>query len=468
MSATPATTQPTSTDPATAAPLVEPIVRPGSKGHTDGAWADRPVPVQTRSGRFASTDPAAFPAVTGREVDWKLSPVERLRPLIDGALDGSPYAYLARDTPGASVEWVAPDHALVGTAGTPEDKASANAWASVDNVLLVTLSGDDASSITLGRSGFDASPRAAHTVVHATPNSRGMVILQNSGSANLVENVEIVVDEGAQLTVVSVQEWDDDAIHLATHFAKIGRDAQLKHFVVSLGGSVVRINPSAHLAGQGADADLNGVYFADAGQHLEQQVYVNHDAPATKSRVNYKGALQGEGARTVWIGDVLIGRTAPGTDSYEQNRNLVLSEGTRADSIPNLEIETGDIQGAGHASATGRFDDEHLFYLESRGIPEEEARRIVVLGFLSEIVQRIGEPGLQERLQASLEKELAEGARARAEADSAAGSAASRRSPYVDSQPGASVATGTEHVTTEPDVAQGVTAIGTHPGGNAR
>ena len=82
-------------------------------------------------------------------------------------------------------------------------------------------------------------------------------------------------------------------------------------------------------------------------------------------------------------GDVLIGRTAPGTDSYEQNRNLVLSEGTRADSIPNLEIETGDILGAGHASATGRFDDEHLFYLESRGIPEEEARRIVVLGFLS-------------------------------------------------------------------------------------
>jgi Fe-S cluster assembly protein SufD len=427
MSATPATTD-------TAAPIVEPVVRPGSTGHTDGAWADRPIPVQTRSERFTSTDPAAFPAVTGREVDWKLSPVERLRPLIDGTLDGSPYAYLARETPGASVEWVTPDHALVGTAGRPEDKAAANAWSSVENVLLVTLSGDEPSSITIGRSGLDQTPRAGHTIVHATANSRGIVILQNSGPANLVENVEIVVDDGASITVVSVQEWDDEAIHLSSQFAKLGRDAALKHFVVSLGGSIVRVNPSAHLKGQGSDVELYGVYFADAGQHLEQQVYVNHDAPNSKSRVNYKGALQGDGARTVWIGDVLIGRTAPGTDSYEQNRNLVLSEGTRADSIPNLEIETGEILGAGHASATGRFDDEHLFYLESRGIPEEEARRIVVLGFLSEIVQHIGDQGLQDRLQASLEEELANGARARAESDALHGSA--RAAEYTDRLPG--------------------------------
>jgi Fe-S cluster assembly protein SufD len=428
MSATPVTTDNLS------APVVQPIVRPGSTGHTDGAWADRPVPVQTRSGRFTSTDPAAFAAVTGREVDWKLSPVERLRPLIDGTLDGSPYAYLARETQGASVEWVSPEHPLRGTAGTPEDKASANAWSNVENVLLVTVSGDEPSSITIGRSGLDTAARAGHTVVHATANSRGIVILQNAGSANLVENVEIIVDEGAQLTLVSVQEWDDDAIHLSTQFAKIGRDAVLKHFVVSLGGSIVRVNTAAHLSGQGGEADLNGVYFADAGQHLEQQVYVNHDAPKTKSRVNYKGALQGDGARTVWIGDVLIGRTAPGTDSYEQNRNLVLSEGTRADSIPNLEIETGDILGAGHASATGRFDDEHLFYLESRGIPEAEARRMVVLGFLSEIVQRIGDQRLQDRLQASLEAELTEGARARAEADALHGS--SHGKAYVDRLPG--------------------------------
>jgi len=103
---------------------------------------------------------------------------------------------------------------------------------------------------------------------------------------------------------------------------------------------------------------------------------------------------------------VLIGNTAPGTDSYEQNRNLVLTEGTRADSIPNLEIETGDILGAGHASATGRFDDEQLFYLQSRGIGEIEARRLVVRGFLSEIVQHIGSAPLEERLQGAIENEL--------------------------------------------------------------
>ena len=143
---------------------------------------------------------------------------------------------------------------------------------------------------------------------------------------------------------------------------------------------------------------LLGAYFADAGQHLEQQVYVFHDAPNTRSRVTYKGALQGDGARTVWVGDVLIGPKAVGTDTYEQNRNLVLTDGARADSVPNLEIETGDILGAGHASATGRFDDEQLFYLQSRGITEDEARRLVVRGFLAEIVQQIGSPALQERL----------------------------------------------------------------------
>jgi Fe-S cluster assembly protein SufD len=392
---------PTTTDPAPQG------VQHGAAAHTDGGWGL--VPVQTRSGRFRSTDPSAFADVTGREVDWKLSPVTRLRPLIDGPLDGSPYAYLARETGGAAVEWIDRGDARVGTAGAPEDKASANAWASVEKVLAVTLTGDEPSTVTIGRSGLDREPRAGHTLIHATANTRSMVVLRNTGSAQLVENVEIVVDEGAHLTVVTLQEWDDDAIHLASHFATIGRDAQLKHFVVSLGGSVVRVNPSAHLAGQGSDTELYGVYFADAGQHLEQQVYVHHDAPNSRSRVNYKGALQGEGARTVWIGDVLIARTAPGTDSYEQNRNLVLSEGTRADSIPNLEIETGDIAGAGHASATGRFDDEHLFYLQSRGISEHEARRLVVLGFLSEVVQKIGEPQLQERLIDALEVELTAG-----------------------------------------------------------
>ena len=121
-----------------------------------------------------------------------------------------------------------------------------------------------------------------------------------------------------------------------------------------------------------------------------------------------KGALQGKDAHTVWVGDVLIRKEAEGTDTYEVNRNLLLTDGGRADSVPNLEIETGLIEGAGHASATGRFDDEHLFYLMARGIPEDIARRLVVRGFLNEIIQQIRVPELEERLTAAVERELAQ------------------------------------------------------------
>jgi len=122
--------------------------------------------------------------------------------------------------------------------------------------------------------------------------------------------------------------------------------------------------------------ELFGLYFADAGQHLEQRLFVDHAVANCKSNVLYKGALQGRNAHTVWVGDVLIRKEAEGTDTYEANRNLVLTDGARADSVPNLEIETGEIVGAGHASATGRFDDEQLFYLCSRGIDAETARRV--------------------------------------------------------------------------------------------
>jgi Fe-S cluster assembly protein SufD len=148
------------------------------------------------------------------------------------------------------------------------------------------------------------------------------------------------------------------------------------------------------------------MYFADSGQHLENRLYVDHAVPNCKSRVTYKGALQGDKAHTVWVGDVLIRQAAEGTDTYELNRNLLLTDGARADSVPNLEIETGEIAGAGHASASGRFDDEQLFYLQARGITESEARRLVVRGFLNEIIQKIGNPEIESRLTASIEAEL--------------------------------------------------------------
>ncbi|AGW41356.1 ABC transporter membrane component [Leifsonia xyli subsp. cynodontis DSM 46306] len=366
-----------------------------------------PVPVQTRSERFTSTEVADFPEVTGREVMWKHTPVARLTELLAGELDGAPYLYDVTTAPRVTTAWIGRDDARIGAAGAPEDRASATAWTGFERALLVSIAGDDAKEVTLTRSALGGAARAAHTVVEVADGARATLILQNSGPAHLSENVEFLVGKDADLTVVSVQEWDADALHLAAHFAELAEGGRLKHVAVTLGGSVVRLNPSAHLAGARSEAELLGAYFADASQHLEQQVYVHHDGAETRSRVTYKGALQGEGARTVWIGDVLIGPKAVGTDTYEQNRNLVLTDGARADSIPNLEIETGDIVGAGHASATGRFDDEQLFYLQSRGIPEEEARRLVVRGFLFEIVQQIGSPALQERLQTAIEAELA-------------------------------------------------------------
>ncbi|WP_157001195.1 Fe-S cluster assembly protein SufD [Agromyces laixinhei] len=374
----------------------------GLVAHSDGAF----VPVQTRSERFRSVDVDEFEPVNGREHEWKLSPVAAFADLTGGELDGSRLSIETADAPGIAVSYIPRDDARVGAAGMPEERASANAWSTFGEALLVSVTGEDEKTAFVTRTGLGAAPRAAHTVIEAAPNSRGFVVLAGTGAARLSENVEILVGDGACLTVVSLQEWDDEAVHLSSQFARLGRDSFLKHIVVSLGGKVVRVNPSTHLAGQGADIEALGLYFADAGQHLEQQVYVHHDAPHSKSRVNYKGALQGTGARTVWVGDVLIGNAATGTDSYEQNRNLVLTDGTRADSVPNLEIETGDIEGAGHASATGRFDDEQLFYLMARGIREDEARRLVVRGFLTDIVQKIGSPELEARLTAAIEAEL--------------------------------------------------------------
>lgn len=375
----------------------------GAGAHTDGGWDV--LPVQTRNERFVSTDVAAFPLVSGRESVWKFTPIAKIDALLNGDLDGSKLPLTATHSSGVTLDWSPRAVAETGLAGLPEERASANAWGQVSDVLTMTVRGDNQTA-TLTRDALGTSARAAHTVIRATAQSSGMIILRNFGDANLSENVELVLEDGAQLTVVTVQQWADKAHHLASHFAKVGRDASLKHIVVSLSGEVVRVNPSIHLSGPGANIDALGAYFASSHEHLEQQVYIDHDAPHTRSRVTYKGALHGEGARSVWIGDVLIRQSAAGTDSYEQNRNLVLTDGTRADSIPNLEIETGDIEGAGHASATGRFDDEQLFYLMARGISEDDARKLVVRGFLMEVINQINDADVVSELQREIEQEL--------------------------------------------------------------
>jgi Fe-S cluster assembly protein SufD len=297
-----------------------------------------------------------------------------------------------------------------GTVLTPADRAAVVASANTDEALHVVIPADaePAEPVRILVDGAGAGRRSnAHFVLEAGANSRSVVIVEHTGAADHNGNLEVIVGEGAHLTVISVQLWEDDARHLGQHDAQVGKDAVYKHIAVSLGGSVVRLNSNVRFSGEGAEAELLGLYFADAGQHLEHRSFVDHNVANCKSNVLYKGALQGKNAHTVWVGDVLIQKQALGTDSYEKNQNLVLTDGCRADSVPNLEIETGLIEGAGHASSTGRFDDEHLFYLMARGIPEEVARRLVVRGFLNEIIQQIKVPALEERLTEAVERELA-------------------------------------------------------------
>jgi Fe-S cluster assembly protein SufD len=391
---------------ATQAPTAE-----SEKGHIDPAAqvAAATVPVQTRSERPTSFVPSDFAVPTGREVNWKFAPLARMAPLfVDEAAPHGVIAVEVNAPEGVEQARLAVGEAPRGEHFRPEDLPSAIAWAHEAEAPLVRIpAGVELSEPVVVRLTGTGGVAHAHVVVEAMPHSRGVVVLRHEGSALHAQNVEIIVRDGADLTVVSVQRWNDDAVHAASHQARVDRDAKLTHTVVSFGGGVVRVNPSVELAGAGSEGKLLGLSFADAGQHLESQVYLHHKGAHTVGDVLYKGALQGASARSVWIGDVLIGPDAVGTDSYEANRNLVLTDGARADSIPNLEIETGDIQGAGHASATGRFDDEQLFYLQARGIAEAEARRLVVLGFLSEIVQRIGLPDLEAELISAIEAELA-------------------------------------------------------------
>ena len=354
----------------------------------------------------------AHPVPTGLEEVWRFTPLKRLRGLLDSApLDGSDYVVDVRLDPAVTAESVPGDHPAKGSSGyVPIDRISARAWQAADKAFVVTVPADtvaETPSVVTLRGTNAATAAAGHLVVEAKPYSQATVVVRFEGSATFAENVEYVVGDGAHLTVVVVHGWDRDAVHATHHHAKVGRDAKFKHVVATIGGDLVRVSSSVEYAGTGGDVELVGLYFAGADQHLEHRLFVDHNEPQTRSRVDYRGALQGRGAHTVWIGDVLIRKVAEGIDTYESNRNLVLTDGCRADSVPNLEIETGEIAGAGHASATGRFDDEQLFYLRSRGIPYEEARKLVVRGFFAELLHKIPVPELVDQLTDVIDERLA-------------------------------------------------------------
>ena len=376
------------------------------------------VPVDaTKGDQFTSYDVGAFEVPSHKDEIWRFTPLRRLRGLHDGSNVTATGRLTASvgEREGLTVETVAMDDKRVGEAGAPRDRVAAQAFSSATEASVITVAKevvlDEPVYVTVDGPG-EGELAYGHTQVRLEPFANATFVVDQRGGGTIAENVEFIVGDSAHLEVVLIQDWDDDALHLAGHHLQVGRDATLTYTTVTFGGEVVRISPFARFTAPGGTVTLNGLYYADDGQHLEHRLLVDHSVPNCTSRILYKGALQGDAssnlpdAHTVWIGDVLIRAAALGTDTYEMNRNLVLTDGARADSVPNLEIETGEIAGAGHASAVGRFDEEHLFYLMSRGIPEDVARRLVVRGFFGEVINRIGVPEVRERVTEAVELEL--------------------------------------------------------------
>lgn len=367
--------------------------------------------------QFSSFDVNAFEVPGGRDELWRFTPLKRLRGLHDGSAAATGAAVVTvSEQAGVTVETVARGDERLGQAGVPADRVAAQAFSAFERATVVTVARGAHTQMPLEITveGPGAGKAAyGHLQVRVEETAEAVVVMDLRGSGTYADNVEFLVGDAARLTVVWIADWAEDTVHLSAQHARLGRDAVLRHVAVILGGEVVRQSTTVRYDAPGGDAELLGLYFADAGQHQESRLLVDHAQPNCRSNVLYKGALQGDpeskkpDAHTVWIGDVLIRAEATGTDTFEVNRNLVLTDGARADSVPNLEIETGEIVGAGHASATGRFDDEQLFYLQARGIPEEQARRLVVRGFFGEIISKIAVPAIRDRLTEAVERELA-------------------------------------------------------------
>ena len=246
-----------------------------------------------------------------------------------------------------------------------------------------------------------------HTLVHLGEGAQATVLdrIGSPDTDHLVDAVtELVVDDNAHLRYLSVQEHGHRTWHLGYQRADVGRDATVRTSAVALGGDYARLRSEARLGGQGAESDQLAVYFGDGEQMLDFRTLQDHDAPHTRSDLLFKGAVEDK-ARSVYSGLVRLRKPAQKSSAFQTNRNLVLTEGASAESIPNLEIEANDVR-CSHASTVGPIDDDQLYYLESRGIPPEEAERLIVLGFFDDVLVRLPVGALATRLRASVVDKL--------------------------------------------------------------
>lgn len=349
--------------------------------------------------RLVSGDPEDFPMPTSRQEEWRFAPVDRLVSFMEPnqnwgsvTVEPGPYVSLA-EVPTSS--WL------------PVDRPSAVAWSQSSTVVRVEVPAETCveEPIVLRLTGSEAGAYA-HVEVLVGRHAKATVVVVHDTKSDVSGAMVTHLSDGADLTMLSIMDGAAAHDQLWQWPTTVGRDARFVGGCITIGGRIVRVCPSVQYAGPGGSAELLGAFLVEGAQYAEHRVFIEHVEPHCSSNVIYKGALSGAQAHSAWVGDVLVRRTAVGVQTYELNRNLLLTEGPRADSVPNLELETGDVISAGHASATGRFDDEQLFYLQARGIPEAVARQLIVRGFFAEILARIPSAEWRTEVLKRIEKRL--------------------------------------------------------------
>jgi Fe-S cluster assembly protein SufD len=401
-----------------------------------GSWAEE---VRASANQALTT----LPSLTGQEEEWRFTPPTDLA--LEGPEPEAVATTATREAPRAGERTARlsfRDGVLVSRDGDPPDGVIvadlADALTNHEGLVRERLYslvgfGDKPGALNAARweSGtFVYVPRGVHLElpVEATSTLTGaagrvfgrtLILVEDGAKATVIDRyaspdvdgqvnvstvVELVVAEGAELEHVSVIDWGSGVRHHAIIQAAVAKDAKVRSVVVTLGGDVVRVEPTMKCVGPGSDARALGLYFASGDQHFEHRVISRHEAPNSYSNLLYKGAIK-DSAHTVFFGNLVVPPGAPGTDAYQTNRNLVLNEGARADTIPFLEIETAEVK-CSHAGAVSRVDDEHLFYLESRGVPRDTAKRLIVEGFCQEVLDEVELEELREELSTAIERKV--------------------------------------------------------------
>lgn len=395
-----------------------------------------------------SFNPADFPDPSQATDEWRYAPLDQLRDVFEpftpsGAVtieahldDGTPVPLTRVSSRGNGSQESGPQgndsrgKDLEDMVGKPVDRSAAIEWQastsagrifecdvthSLTQPLIIRCTGINQQESTNQpgmkehRESERTSRDAFHLIIRVAANVHADIVLDHTGYTNCLEGIDLQTGANSDVNFSSIQEWDPRSRHLATQHIRVGENARLQHNIISLSSKIVRIRMDPQFDGPNGFLNMLGIYYVDPGSYMEHRTMVVHNYPQCTSRVVYKGALDGTGARSAWVGNALILPKAPKTDSYELNRNLVLSPGAIANSEPQLEIENGDIVGAGHASSVGRFDDEQLFYLESRGIGREEARKLVVRGFFADLISQIGVHSVEKQLMDTIDRRLARG-----------------------------------------------------------